>query len=176
MPLFQQSLKQKFTPKSAKLINVYKSATGGKTMGASTVASAAKALQRAGFDEKKIRQVLYTNQELSVSEMKNVASALNKAGVYGFTKDPKRTVEQYLNKERVKAQSIAQIRKEHILEASQEELTSYGTTSLNQKGVGPNSGPRKQEKQTVVKSLSGKSSGQEHLHLVINRPQDHLVD
>jgi hypothetical protein len=158
MPLFQQTSRQRFTPKSAKLINVYKVSTGNKTMSASTVDSAAKALKQAGFNEKKIRQALYTNQELSVSELKNVASALNRAGVYGFTKDPKRTVEQYLNKERVKGQSIAQIRKEHIKEASQEELTSYGTTSLSQKGVSPNSGSQKEKKQTVVKSLSGQNS------------------
>jgi hypothetical protein len=160
MSLFQQSATQKFTPKSIKLENLYKTTTGGKAMSASTVMSAAKALKQAGFEEKKIRQALYNNQELSVSEMKTVAGALNKAKVFGFTKDPKRVIEQHLNKERVKAQNIARIRSEHILEAGQEELTSYGNTSLNQKAIGPNSGPREQKKQIVVKSLSGKSSGQ----------------
>ena len=67
--------------------------------------------------------------------MKNVANILNRAKIYGFEKDPKYSISEYLNKERVKRQSIAEIRKEHIIEARMDDSAAPNTTSLNQTGT-----------------------------------------
>ena len=159
MPLFAPSQAQKFTPKAIKFSQLYKTGTGGGKPGYSVMSRAKEALAKAGYDEKKISQMITGDAKVSVSQMKEVASLMNKAGVYGFQKSPSYLVQQFLTKERVKAQNIARIRREHIAEASQEDLGSYGTTSLNPQGRSPNAVKTSSEnKRSPIRSLSGNSS------------------
>lgn len=165
-PLFQQSQAAKFTPKEIKLSKLYQTNTQGKKLSGSSFESAKQALKAAGFEDSKIRKVLYKDEAVSVKEMQQIAEAMNKGRVFGFEKSPTTSIKGYLNKERVKAQSIARIRKEHILEASEEDLGSYGTTSLSRQGVSPNA-PKAGEASILSRnksngrasfSLSGKTS------------------
>ncbi len=138
MPLFSSSQAQKFTSKEIKFSQLYKIGTGGGKPGYSVLSKAKDVLAKAGYDEKKISQIITSDAKIPVNKMKEVATLMNKAGVFGFQKTPSYLVQQFLTKERVKAQSIARIRREHIIEASQEDLTSYSTTSLNPQGQSPN--------------------------------------
>lgn len=159
MPLFAPSQAQKFTPKAIKFSQLYKTGTGGGKPGYSVMSQAKETLAKAGYDEKKISQMITGDAKIPVSQMKEVAKLMNKAGVYGFQKSPSYLVQQLLTKERVKAQSIARIRREHIVEASQEDLGSYGTTSLNPQGRSPNADkPIADAKRGPIRSLSGKSN------------------
>lgn len=159
MPLFAPSQAQKFTPKEIKFSQLYKTGTGGGKPGYSVMSRAKEALAKAGYDEKKISQMITGDAKISVSQMKEVASLMNKSGIYGFQKSPSYLVQQFLTKERVKAQNIARIRREHIAEASQEDLGSYGTTSLNPQGRSPNTVKASSEnKRSPIRSLSGNSS------------------
>jgi hypothetical protein len=165
MPFFQQSLKEKYTPKTIKLSKLYQANTKGKKLSGSVFDATQKTLQAAGFRDDKIRNILFKDQPVSVKEMKTIVEALNKNRVYGFERSPSLAIKDYLNKERVKAQSISGIIREHILEASEEDIDHYGTTSLNPKGISPNA-PKSGEGSILSRnkdsdktfSLSGKSS------------------
>lgn len=167
MPLFKPSLAEKFTPKKIKLSKLYTFNTGGDKLGGSLIGRASEALKLGGYNEEQIRNILYKDREISVAEMRRVAEIFNRAQIYGFEKTPEFAIKKYLNKERVKAQSIARIRREHILEAGQEDLAPYGTTSLNPKGISPNA-PKagegsilaRQRRGNVASSISGKTSSE----------------
>ncbi len=165
---FKPSLKEKYTPKTIQLSQLYHATTGGHKLSGSAFSSAQQALKKAGFSDDKIRKVLYRDVAISVKEMQLLAETLNRARVYGFEKSPTTAIKTYLNKERVKAQSIANRLKENILEAAEENLTSYGTTSLNTKGISPNAPKpgepsilaRSRRHSNAVSSLSSRSNSQ----------------
>lgn len=166
MPLFNSrpSATERFTPKTVKFSKLYRFNTEGGKFGGSLILQAGEALKKSGFTDDQIRDIIYKDKPVSVSDIKRIAGIMNRERIYGFEKDPDYAVKKYLNKERVKAQSIAGIRKEHILEAGTEDLANYGVTSLNKQGVSPNAPKpgessilaRKRSSQTV-RSLSGKS-------------------
>ena len=133
MPLFAQSMAQKFTPKEIKFSDIYKFGAKAKNLSGSVVTGAFETLKQNGFDESEINHIIRDDNHIPVLKMKKVVEILNRNNIYGFTQDPKILVQNYLTRERVKAQSIARIRKEHMLEQRQgtEEETSYGVTSLN---------------------------------------------
>lgn len=159
MPLFAPSQAQKFTPKAIKFSQLYKTGTGGGKPGYSVLSKAKETLAKAGYDEKKISQMITGDAKIPVSKMKEIATLMNRSGVYGFQKSPSYLVQQFLTKERVKAQNIARIRREHIAEASQEDLGSYGTTSLNPQGRSPNAAKASGDnRRSPIRSLSGNSS------------------
>lgn len=173
MPLFKPSQAERFTPTEIKFSKLYKTnVKSGRRVGESVLWQTKQALKTAGYDDSSISKIITEDKPVSVSQMKEIATILNKAKVYGFEKSPEFAVKEYLNKERVKAQSIARIRREHILEMSEQELGGPGVTSLNQKGTGPNAGEKpemlrpRQEKATslttsgrVAFSLSSKAGG-----------------
>lgn len=156
---------EKFTPKTVKLSKLYQFNTEGGKFDGSLIPNTDKALRKSGFTDSQIRNIIYKDQPVSVSDIKRIAGVLNKEKIYGFEKDPEYAIKRYLNKERVKAQSIASIRKEHILEAGMEDLDNYGVTSLNKRGISPNA-PKpgessilsRQRSSRAVTSISGKSS------------------
>lgn len=160
MPLFKPTLVQQYTPKKIKLDDLYRANTGGQNLSLSQKEQAMSALKKAGWDEEKIRQTVFNNKPVAVSEMKQLASVLNNSRLFGFEKDQSFAIKNFLNKERVKAQNIAKIRKEHVLERMAEETIEYGTTSLNPKGVSPNASIKKSDTGRAVRSLSGKTSSQ----------------
>ncbi|MFA6526102.1 MAG: hypothetical protein WCT26_01660 [Candidatus Buchananbacteria bacterium] len=139
MPLFKKSAAEKFTPKKIQFSKYYKSTTQGGKLGDNILMDVKSSLRRSGYTDAQIARMITADEPLPVDKMKQIVSTLNKDRVYGFEKDPDQSVKKYLNKERVKAQTIAHIRKEHILEAAEENLASAGTTSLNQRAIGPNS-------------------------------------
>ena len=139
MPLFAKSQAQKFTPTAIKFSQLYKTGTQGGKPGTSVLSQAKEALSKAGYDDKKVSQIVTGDQKISTSEMKKVATIMNRARVYGFQSSPEYLVKKFLTKERVKGQNIARIRREQIMEAGQEDLGSYGTVSLNPRGQSPNS-------------------------------------
>ncbi|MFA6593764.1 MAG: hypothetical protein WCT16_00755 [Candidatus Buchananbacteria bacterium] len=173
MPLLQQSQAQKYTPKEIKFSKLYQTNVKSRqAVGESVLWKTKEALRSAGYDDSAIGKIITQDQPVPVSKMKEIAVILNRAGVYGFEKNPAFIVKEYLTKERVKAQSIARIRREHVLEMSEEDLNKAGVISLNQKGIGPNAGKkpsllqRRQEKATsfigsrrLASSLSGKAGG-----------------
>ncbi len=106
--------------------------------GSSVLAKAKKALQQAGIKENDIRNIISHDQPVPVATMKDIAAILNKSKVYGFDKNQSTSITRLLNKERIKAQSIAEVRKEHILEAMEENLPATGAASLSGRGVSPN--------------------------------------
>lgn len=167
MPLFRQSLKEKYTPKKLKFSSLYQhnTKTAGHGVGVSVLTQTKAALKRAGYSDSRIAEIITKDRPIPVADLREVAAVLNRSRVYGFDRDQKMAVDRLLNKERVKAQSIANIRKEQILEAAEETLASPGTTSLNRKGISPNQpkpgeasfGSRKRTGNAVF-SLSGKAS------------------
>jgi len=156
---------ERFTPKTVKFSKLYQFNTEGGKFGGSLILQAGEALKKSGFTDSQIRDIIYKDKPVGVSDIKRIASIMNREKIYGFEKDPDYAVKKYLNKERVKAQSIAGIRKEHILEADNEDLTNYGVTSLNKQGVSPNA-PKpgessilyRRKESRAMRSLSGKNS------------------
>ncbi len=158
MPLFGSSRSQQFTPKQVKLSDLYKFSSSSKTAPNTVLNAARQGLKNAGFSDLEISKIVTNDAKIPVQRMKEVVSELNKCKVFGFDKqDPDIFVKNYLNKERVKAQNIARIRKEHMLEARDEDLGTSSSlnnlgkgsaTSLNNQGVSPNLG------KTEVKPMS----------------------
>lgn len=138
MPLFQPSPKEKFIPKQIKLSKLFYFNTEGKSLGPSTLYQAKQALKQSGYSPEAIRKIVSKDEPISVKEFKAVARILSDNKVYGFEKNPDFSVKDYLNKQRVRAQSIARITKEHILEAAEEDYSKKGVTTLNTKGTSPN--------------------------------------
>jgi hypothetical protein len=130
LPFTGKSNIVKFTPTKAKVSSLYKSVTKNSTMSASVKASAIKALQNAGYDSVKISKIMNKDEALPVAKLKQVARDLKAGKVYGFaTKNPDIAVKQYLNKERLKSQSIARIRKEHMLEERADDVKNNPNNS-----------------------------------------------
>lgn len=157
MSFFSTSQAEKFTPKEIKFSQLYKTGTGGGKPSSSLLNKAREVLAKAGYNEKKISQMITEDAKIPVNQMKEVAILMNKSGVYGFYGSPENQVKELLNKERVKAQNIAKIRREHIMEAYQEDLDSYSattTTSLNSRGKGPNNTKSTTDRRSPIKSLS----------------------
>lgn len=139
MPLFKKSLAEKFVPKTVKFSKLYRSATQGGKLGGNILTDVKSSLRKSGYTDSQISKIITADQAVPVKQMKEIAGLLHKEKIFGFENDPDRAVKKFLNQERVKAQSIAHIRKEHILEAAEENLATMGTTSLNQRAIGPNS-------------------------------------
>jgi len=135
---FKQSPSERFTPKTIKFSKLYRSMTRGGKLGENILVDVKSSLRRSGYTDLQIANIITHDKPVPVKNMKEIVLTLNQAKIFGFEKDPVRAVKRYLNQERVKAQSIAHIRKEHILEAGAENLATAGTTSLNQKAIGPN--------------------------------------
>ena len=136
MPFFAPNNIQKFTPTKAKVSDLYKSISKGSNMPDSVKASTIKALKAAGYDSTKISKIINSDEPLPVAKLKQVAKDFKTGKVPGFAdKDPNIVVKQYLNKQRVKAQSLAQIRKEHILEALAEDLNTKPKPKLPGSGM-----------------------------------------
>lgn len=131
MPLLAPNRAQKFIPKTIKFSQLYKTGTNGGKPGYSVMSRAKEALIKAGYGEKSVSRMITKDAKIPVTQMKAIATLMNKAGIYGFQKSPEYLIKQFLTKERVKAQSIARIRREHIIEASQENLESRNSISLN---------------------------------------------
>lgn len=136
---FKKSAAERFTPKTIQFSKLYRSATQGGKLGDNILIDVKSTLKKSGYTDSQIARMITADKPLPVSQMSDIVAKLNQAKIFGFEKDPARTVKTYLNKERVKAQNIAGIRKEHILEAAEENLANVGTTSLNQRAIGPNS-------------------------------------
>lgn len=168
--LFQKklTLKEKYTPKVIQISKLYTANTKGGRISGHDIDRISRALKKSGFSDTDIRNTIYKDKPVTVVRMKEISEILNRNRVYGFEKSPETAIKAFLNKERVKAQTIAGIRKEHILEAAEENETSYGTTSLNPKGVSPNAPKpgegsilrRRGQATNAVRSLSGKAGAQ----------------
>lgn len=115
---------QRFAPKNIKFSNLYKFGTKGQSLSGSVLNQAKDALAKAGYDQDKITKIITKDTAVTSKQMAEIASHLNKSGVYGFHQSSKNLIQGYMNKERVKAQSIAMIRKEHIMEARQEDINA----------------------------------------------------
>lgn len=154
MPFFKQSNIEKYTPKTLTFSQLYAhNVKGPRKVGASVIDQAKNALLKAGVNENEVQKIISHDQPISVSRMKEVAAVLNRSQIYGFEKNQDFRIKDLLNKERIKAQSIAGIMKEHLLEAMDEDLPLTAATSLNQRGVSPNK-PLPKEKSRAVFSLS----------------------
>ena len=132
--------------------------TGAGSAGASVISQAKEALAKAGLNDQEISAIISHDQPIAVGKMKNVAEALNRHGVFGFDKDPNYSINDFLNKERIKAQSIAGIRREHILEAMEEDLAEPSITSVSGRGISPNKPKAKAESRAVFSLNSIKPS------------------
>ena len=131
MSLFRQTNLQKYTPKTLKLSQLYRFATKSSgQIDSSVKEQIKKSLTQAGYSEEKIDKIIYHDPNLTPTEIQEISQHLNKSQIYGFTKNPTFLIKDYLNKERVKAQSIAGIRKEHMLESRQEPLVVGPTSHL----------------------------------------------
>ena len=138
-PFFRQSNIEKYTPKTLKFSQLYAHNVGVTGDVDNSVKSKAKnALAQAGISQDEITKIISHDQPISVSQMKAVAALLSGSKIYGFEKNQHLAIKDLLNKERVKAQSIANIRKEHIIEAMDEEMPAIGTTSLSGRDISPN--------------------------------------
>ena len=158
-PFFKQSNIEKFTPKTMTFSQLYAHNIGAaRKAGPSVLSQAKTALANAGVNESDIYKIISHDQPVSVSTMKGVAQILNKSKIYGFEKDQLSSIKQLLNKERIKAQSIAGIRKEHILEAMEEDLPEIAATSLSGRGISPNKPKAKPESKAVFSLSRTKSS------------------
>lgn len=115
---------QQFTPKNIKFSDLYKFSTKGKNLSGSILNQAKDALTKAGYDPDKITKIITKNEGVTAKQMAEIAGHLNQRGVYGFGQSSRNLIQGYLNKERVKAQNIAMIRKEHIMEARQEDVSA----------------------------------------------------
>lgn len=136
--LSKPSQKERFTPTTIKLAEFYKSSNKGIKLHDDVLIKVKDTLRKAGYSDLQIAQEITANKPVSIGRAKEIIGKLNEAGIFGFERAPDKSIKAYLNKERVKAQTIASIRKEHILEAAEENLAKIGTTSLNQKAIGPN--------------------------------------
>jgi len=132
------SLKERFTPKTIRLAKFYKSSNKGIKLQDHILDKIKYTLRKSGFSDEQIAKEITGNKPLSIGRAKEIIGKLNEAGIYGFERAADKSIKTYLNKERIKAQTIAGIRKKHILEAAEENLTKLGTTSLNQRAIGPN--------------------------------------
>ncbi len=130
---------QIYTPKNIKFSELYKFGSAGKDLSGSILNQAKEALAKAGYEPEKITKIITKNEAVSSKEMKAIAGHLNRGGIYGFRRPATGLVQGYLNKERVKAQNIARIRKEHILEAGEENLRVSGPKALHSKISGAGS-------------------------------------
>lgn len=149
-PFFKPSNIAKYTPKTIRFSQLYAHNTGAKKkVGPSVLFQAKEALTKAGVNENDVFKIISHDKPISVSQMKAVAEVMNRSKIYGFEKDPKNAINDLLNKERIKAQSIAGIIKEHSMEAMTEDLPEISTTSLNPHGVSPNKAlPKAKERAT----------------------------
>lgn len=134
-------------------------------MGDNILVNVKSALRRSGYTDSQIAEIITADKPAPVKQMKAIAETLSQKKVFGFEKNQERAIKKYLDRERVKAQSIAGIRKEHVLEAAEENLAKAGATSLNQKAIGPNSAAAGQASVLARRrgsaasySLSGKSN------------------
>ena len=151
---------QKFTPKTISFSQLYKTGTGSKKVGSSVLNKAKEVLAKAGYEDKKISQIITNDAKIPVKQMKEIAILMNKAKVYGFQKTPQYLIQQLLTKERVKAQNIARIKREHILEAIQEDLGSNNSTVslINPRAKNLNTTKPNNKSKTYSSSLIGNSN------------------
>jgi hypothetical protein len=166
-PLFQKTEREKYTPTEIKFSKLYQKNVGNKkALGDSVLISAKNALRQAGYTDNQIAKIITHDKPIPVRKMRQVAETMNQAQLFGFEKEPKWMIKTFLNKERVKAQSIARITKEHILEMSEDELGKVGVTTLSQKSQSPNAPKpgessildRSKGSQSAQSSLSGRKS------------------
>jgi hypothetical protein len=162
--LGKKTLSERYTPTEIRLSKLYqRNMDTKKNIGSSVANSIKDALRRAGYEDEQIAKIVTHDKPQLIKQMREVANILNQAQIYGFKKDQEIAIKQFLNKERVKAQSIARIRKEHILEASEEGSPNYSATTLSQKSQSPNKPkpgeaaiPALQRTSSAARSLSGK--------------------
>lgn len=107
-------------------------------MGDNILVDVKTALAKSGYTDEQISRMITADAPVPVSRMKAIANTLSRERIYGFERDQNFAIQKYLDKEKVKRQNIARIKQEHILEATEENLAVLGTTSLNQKAIGPN--------------------------------------
>ena len=128
--LFRPSNIQKYTPKTIKLSRLYKFTAQSEQISPSVQEAIQKTLSQAGYNKDEINNLIYKDQGLPKIEMQAIFQRLNQSKVYGFTKDPNLTIKGYLNKERIKAQSLARIRKDQMLEARGENIITRAASHL----------------------------------------------
>lgn len=164
MPLFKKSLAEKFTPTKIKLTDFYQSSNKGVKINDNVLSKAKTVLRSSGYTDSQIAKLVTANKPILISQAKDIIEKLNRGKVYGFERDPQRALKTFLNKERVKFQTIAGIRKEHIIEAAEENLSKVGTTSLNQRAIGPNSNKfeegsvlSRRNNNSAIRSFGGKN-------------------
>jgi len=179
--IFQPTLAERFTPKEVKFSQLYKNNTQGGKLNKNILASAKTALRRSGYNAAQISKIITTDQPIPVKQLKQAAQVLNQAKIYGFEKDQDRAVKTLVNRERVKTQSIAGIRKEQIWEAAAANLAKLGTTSLNQRAIGPNTAQtdkspiNSKSRQTAARSLSEKSGAAKTTSLIARTGNTSIV-
>jgi len=128
--LFRQTNIQKYTPKTIKLSQLYKFAAKTDQMSPALQETIQKTLSQAGYNKDEINKLIYKDKGLPKMKMQAIFKELNQNKVYGFSQDPNLIIKSYLNKERVKAQSIARIRKEQMLESRGENIATRSVTHL----------------------------------------------
>lgn|GEM_PF-1520155 len=163
--LGKKTLSERYTPSEIRLSKLYQgNMDTKKNIGPSVADTIKDALRQAGYDDEHIAKIVTYDKPQPIRQIREVANILNQAQIYGFRKDQEIAIKQFLNKERVKAQSIARIRREHILEMSEEGSPAYSATTLSQKSQSPNKPkpgeaaiPALQRATSTARSLSSKS-------------------
>jgi len=134
MPLFGKTQIQKFSPKTAKLADLYKQALKRKELAPSDKIKAMKALQAAGYDYTAASKIL-SGKDLTIGQAKKVAAGLSQAGIEGFREDTNKLVNKYVQGEAIKRKNVAGRRRELMLESLQEEIYQAKTPGLKSKNL-----------------------------------------
>lgn len=124
--------KDEFTPKRVKISDIYKHATKENELSDAAKTAAAKALEKAGYAPSHISKIVYNEKDMTIKEMKDVATHLNADKVRGFDQPPKFLVNSYLTKERVKKQTIARYIQERASEAQKQNLDTGPKISFHE--------------------------------------------
>ena len=142
MPLFGQSQIKKYSPKTVKFTDVYRDTTKSKKLGETDLKNAQSALSSAGYGEKDTKEIM-KGKEFSITEAKQVAKEMNKAGLKGFNLSGRKTIDKYVRKQAIKKMNLAGRRRELMQESLQEDIYKAKTHGTGRVSSAPKTSKKK---------------------------------
>lgn len=113
-----------FEPRTVRLADIYKQTAKKSDLPPSVKAQMARALERSGFDSKRLDKIIHDNEAMSITEARRVASSLNAAGVQGFSASAKKVIDFVVRQQAVKTRNLDRVRQERMLEDVSQPLSN----------------------------------------------------
>ena len=125
MPLLKKDTGRPYRPKTGRVSDLYKHAVGARKISGSVKKQIRKTLKDSGLYSKKQLGQITNDQELPLSQLKEVADRLNKKGVFGFERSGQSLVNGYSQQEITRRKSITRTIRANRAEQMAEPLTDF---------------------------------------------------